>query len=335
MAIGRRESPVQTNCTSGNGLSGSPRGTIRSMPARRPLWSGSISFGLVNVPVRVFSAIHEHRLHFHLVHEADDGRIRYEKVCTLENRTVDDEEVVKAFELEPGRYVHLSEDDFEAVQAGGGHALELQEFVRYDQIDPLYFAHSYVVAPAEGAEPSYALLVRSMADTGLVGIGTFVMRNREYLGCLRVYGGQLILEQLHFADEIQLPDAVDAPALPKVGGRELELARGLIGALAADWEPGRYRDSYTDALRALVDRKVAGEDVRVERRPEPDEPVDLMEALRRSVAEARKTSAPTVEPTRKELEARARKLRIAGRSKMSKAELESAVADAERQSRAA
>ena len=168
------------------------------MPARRPLWSGSISFGLVNVPVRVFSAIHEHRLHFHLVHEPDDGRIRYEKICALEDRAVDDEEVVKAFELEPGRYVHLSEDDFEAVQAAGGHALELQEFVRYEQIDPLYFAHSYVVAPAEGAEPSYALLVRAMADTGLGGIGTFVMRNREYLGCLRVNGGRLILDQLYF-----------------------------------------------------------------------------------------------------------------------------------------
>jgi DNA end-binding protein Ku len=154
--------------------------------ATRALWSGSIAFGRVNVPVRVYSALHEQRLRFHLVHEPDDGPIGYEKVCKLEDKPVADNEIVKAFEYAKGKVVHLGDEDFEAVQVEGQRTIELADFVPYDEIDPIFFAHTYLVGPQEGAEKTYALLARAMRESGLAGIGKFVMRNRQHLGCLRV-----------------------------------------------------------------------------------------------------------------------------------------------------
>jgi DNA end-binding protein Ku len=159
----------------------------------RALWSGSIAFGLVNVPVRVYSAVHEHKLQFRLVHEKDDGPIGYQKVCKLEEKPVADDEIVKAFEYAKGKLVHLTDEDFEAVQVEGRHVIELEDFVPYEEIDPTFFAHTYLVGPQDGAEKTYALLVRAMSESGLAGVGKFVMRNRQYLGCLRVREGTLTL----------------------------------------------------------------------------------------------------------------------------------------------
>jgi DNA end-binding protein Ku len=256
--------------------------------APRALWSGSIAFGLVNVPVRVFSAVHEHKLRFRLVHEPDDGAIGYEKVCKLEEKPVDDGEIVKAFEVRKGELVHLTDEDFEAVQVEGRHTIELEDFVPYEEIDPTYFAHSYLVGPQDGAEKTYALLVRAMSESGLAGIGKFVMRNRQYLGCLRVRDRTLTLEQLRFADEIDPPAKVVPGKLPSVPKRELEMALALIEGFAGKWDPGKYRDTYTDALRKVVRAKAKGEEVRPAPQPKEDEPTDLMEALKASVEQARK-----------------------------------------------
>src|SRR5262249_49640236 len=148
----------------------------------RPLWTGAISFGLVNVPVRVYTAVHEHKLQFHLVHAKDDGPIGYEKVCKLEDKPVPDDEIVKAFALGTRKLVHLEDEDFEAAQIeGGARTIDLEDFVPYDQIDPIYFAHTYLVGPQAGAERPYALLVKAMEESGLAGIGKFVMRGRQYL----------------------------------------------------------------------------------------------------------------------------------------------------------
>jgi DNA end-binding protein Ku len=167
--------------------------------APRALWSGSIAFGLVNVPVRIYGAVHEHKLQFHLVHEKDDGPIGYQKVCKLEDKPVANDEIVKAYEFKKGEVVHLTDEDFEAVQVEGQHTIDLQDFVPYEDIDPTFFAHTYLVGPQDGAEKTYALLVKAMAESGLAGIGKFVMRSRQYLGCLRVREGTLTLEQLHSA----------------------------------------------------------------------------------------------------------------------------------------
>src|SRR3954453_11376877 len=144
----------------------------------RSLWTGSISFGLVNVPVRIFSAVHEHKLHFHLIPARDDSPIGYEKICKLEDKPVPSDEIVKAFEYSKGEFVQLTDEDFEAVQVEGQRTIDLEDFVPYEQIDPAFFAHTYLVGPQEGAERPYSLLVRAMEGSGLAGIGKFVMRNR-------------------------------------------------------------------------------------------------------------------------------------------------------------
>jgi DNA end-binding protein Ku len=252
--------------------------------APRSLWTGAISFGLVNVPVRVYTAVHEHRLRFHLVHEADDGPIGYEKVCKLEDKPVPDDEIVKAFEVSKGKLVHLSDEDFEAAQVeGSARTFELEDFVPYEQIDPTFFAHTYLVGPQDGAEHAYALLVKAMEDSGLAGIGKFVMRNRQYLGCLRVRDRVLTLEQMHFADEVDPPKGIVPSKLPNVSGKELDLATSLIESLAGDWKPSKYKDTYTDALMAVIKRKQKGEDVHVAPEQDEEAPPDLMEALRLSM----------------------------------------------------
>jgi DNA end-binding protein Ku len=246
----------------------------------------------VNVPIRVYSAVHEHKLHFHLVHAKDDGAIGYEKVCKLEHKPVADDEIVKAFEVSKGRLVHLDDEDFEAAQVeGGGHALELEDFVPYEQIDPTFFAHTYLVGPQDDAAHAYALLVRAMETSGLAGIGKFVMRGRQYLGCLRVRDRVLTLEQMHFADEVAPPRGIVPSKLPSVSGRELELATGLIASLAGDWKPAKYKDTYTDALTAVIKRKQKGEDVHIVPAEEEEAPTDLMEALRASMDAVQKSRA--------------------------------------------
>ena len=256
----------------------------------RSLWTGAVSFGLVNVPVRVYTAVHEHKLRFHLVHAKDDGPIGYEKVCKLEDKPVPDGEIVKAFEVSKGKLVHLEDEDFEAAQIeGGARTIELEDFVPYDQIDPTFFAHTYLVGPQDGAEHAYALLVRAMEESGLAGIGKFVMRSRQYLGCLRVRDRVLTLEQMHFADEIDPPKGIVPSRLPAVSRRELELATGLIENLAGDWKPSSYKDTYTDALLSVIKRKQKGEEVHAAPEPEQEEQPDLMEALRASMEAVKKT----------------------------------------------
>ena len=257
--------------------------------ALRSLWTGSISFGLVNVPVRVYTAVHEHRLRFQLVHAKDDGPIGYEKVCKLEGKAVPDDEIVKAFEVRKGELVHLEDEDFEAAKVEGARTIELEDFVPYEQIDSTFFSHTYLVGPQEGAERPYALLVKAMEDSGLAGVGKFVMRSRQYLGCLHVRNGTLTLEQMYFEDEIDPPGDVVPSRLPSVAARELELATSLIESLSGDWRPDRYEDTYTDALLAVVRRKQKGEEVREAPQVEEEEPPDLMEALRASVAAAGKS----------------------------------------------
>ena len=297
--------------------------------APRTLWTGSIAFGLVNVSVRIYSAVHEHKLRFRMIHVTDDGAIGYRKICKLEDEPVPDDEIVKAYEIRKGEFVPLGDEDFEAVQVEGQHTIELEDFVEYAEIDPTFFAHTYVVGPQEGAEKTYALLVGAMEQSGLAGIGKFVMRGRQYLGCLRVREGLLTLKQMHFADEVGPPSEIVPGELPDVGKRELEMALSLIDGFSGPWQPGKYRDTYTDALREIVEAKAKGREARPVRAPAEEEPPDLIEALRRSIEQARGRRAAD-EPTKRELEEQARALGIEGRSRMSKDDLAAAVEAARR-----
>jgi len=296
----------------------------------RALWTGSISFGLVNVPVRLYSAISEHRLQFHFVHEKDESPIGYQKICKLEEKPVPDKEIVKAFEYRKGEYIHMTDKDFEAARVEGYRTIDITDFVPYEQIDPIYFAHTYYVGPQDGSEKVYSLLVKAMEDSELAAVAKFVMRDRQYLGALRVREGVITLEQLYFADEVRPVDEL-RPKRGRVAQRELQMARQLIDSFTNDWEPEKYRDTYRDALRAVIEAKRKGKEVHVAAEPEEERPTDLLTALRASV-EASKGGErrPSANGSRRdeleglpksELDKRARDADIEGRSRMSKEEL--------------
>ena len=300
----------------------------------RALWSGSITFGLVNVPVRLYSAISEHKLEFHFVHEKDDSPIGYQKICKLEDKPVPDKEIVKAFEYGKGKYVYMEDEDFAAARVEGYKTIDITDFVPYEDIDPIFFAHTYLVGPQDGAEKVYSLLVRAMEDSELAAIAKFVMRDRQYLGALRVRDGVITLEQLHFADEIRPVDEIK-PKRERVDKRELKMAEQLIASFSGDWKPERYEDTYREALRAVIEAKRKGKEVHVAAEVEEEEPTDLMSALRASLESAKGGRRPSRarsstngasredlgELSKSELGQRARKAKIEGRSTMSKDEL--------------
>ena len=254
----------------------------------RAIWTGSISFGLVNVPVRMYSAIAENDLRFHLIHEPDGGRIGYQKICKSEGEPVPDEEIVKGFEFEQDEFVVLEDEDFEAARTEGVKTIELSDFVPYDEIDPIYFERTYFLGPQEGGEKVYALLREAMEQTGLAALGKFVMRDRQHLGCLRVREGALTLEKMFFHDEIRPLDEI-APGKVKVAKTELEMATALVEQYTGEFDPKKYEDTYREALCKVIRAKRKGKTVTA---PEPEteeEPADLMAALRASVEAAKRS----------------------------------------------
>jgi DNA end-binding protein Ku len=253
----------------------------------RAIWSGAISFGLVNVPVRMYSALDEHDLHFHLIHEPDGGRIGYQKFCKKEEKLVPDDEIVKAFEIKKDKLVVLDDEDFEAVKTEGVKTIEISDFVPYEEIDPIYFDRTYVLGPQDGSEKVYALLREAMQQTGLVAIGKYVMRDRQHLGCLRVREGVISLEKMFFHDEIR-PVGDLAPGKRKVPKAELDLATALIKQFTGKFEPEKYEDTYRDALLAIIKAKQKGETITAAPVEEEEEPTDLLAALKASVDAAKK-----------------------------------------------
>src|SRR6476620_578210 len=169
----------------------------------RAIWTGSISFGLVNVPVRMYSAIEDRDVRFHLLHEKDDSRIGYEKICKEEGKPVPDDEIVRGYEVSEGEYVYVTDEDLEAAAGETYRTIDIQDFVAVDEGDPIFVERTSYLGPAAGGEKTYALLVRAMEESGLVGIATYVIRDKQQLGCLRIRDGLIVLEKLFFADEIR------------------------------------------------------------------------------------------------------------------------------------
>jgi DNA end-binding protein Ku len=299
----------------------------------RAIWTGSISFGLVNVPVRMYSAVSEHDVHFHLLHEKDDSRIGYEKICKEEGKPVPDDEIQKAYEFAPGEYVYVTDEDLAAAEGETYRTIELEDFVPYEEIDPIYFERTYYLGPAAGGEKVYALLREAMEESGLSGIGTYVMRDKQHLGCLRVRDGVIVLERMYFADEVRPADEIEVDDA-SVGKRELEMARELIDRFAGPFEPEKYEDTYQKRLLEIIDSKRKGEEVHVEPRADDEAPSDLMEALRASVKAAQKRRSGArrnggggsdggdlSDLSKAELEKRAKRAGVRGYSKMKKDEL--------------
>ena len=307
----------------------------------RALWSGSISFGLVNAPVRMYPAVHEHDLELHLVHVEDGSPIGYQKYCKEEDKPVPDKEIAKAYKTN-GKLVLLEDEDFAAAQGETYKTIEILDFVPYEQIDPIYFERTYYLGPEQGAEKVYALLVRAMEQSELAGVVRYVFHDRERLGCLRVRDGVLVLERMYFADEIRPHDEIRPKRRGKVDDQELELALSLIERITSDFDPGRYEDRYRDRLLKVIREKRKGKTIEAPAAEERTEPPDLLAALRESVERAqggngsergngsKRGNGDLGDMSVKQLNERARKLDIGGRSSMTKRELVSAIRKAER-----
>jgi DNA end-binding protein Ku len=241
----------------------------------------------------MYTAISEKDIRFNLLHEPDQGRIGYVKTCKVDGKEVPNDEIVKAYEVSKGEFVTLTDEDFEAARAEGGHSITIHDFVPVDQIDPIYFERTYFLGPEEGAgEAIYALLAQAMADSGLAAVATYVRSDRENLACLRVRDGVITLERMFFDDEVRSTDGI-APAKSKVDKRQLEMARDLIGAYTnEEFDISKYRDTYRDRLLEVIDRKRQGKTSKPKAVSTEEKPPDLMAALTASLDLARKDKKP-------------------------------------------
>jgi DNA end-binding protein Ku len=257
----------------------------------RAIWSGSISFGLVNVPVKAYTASRDHEVHFHQLEAGTGSRIRYKKVSEKSGREVDSGKIELGYELGKGRYVTIDPDELDELRPRSTRAIDVSDFVALEEIDPIYYEHTYWLAPAdEAADRPYRLLLAAMEDRARVGIGSVVMRRKQYLAAIRPLDGALALSTMRFADEVVDRSQIDE--LPsrrsKPDAKELKLATSIVDALATEWDPEKYHDTYTEELRELLTRKAKGETIVAEEAPEADaEVIDLMAALEASVEAAR------------------------------------------------
>jgi DNA end-binding protein Ku len=256
----------------------------------RAIWSGSISFGLLNVPVKLYSAVARRGISLREIRESDGARIRHRRVAEGTDEEVPYEKIIKAFEISKDHYVPLSKDEMASLDPKKSRAIEVQDFVDLTEIDPIYFDSPYYLGPAEGAGRAYSLLAEAMEGSGKVAIARFVFRNKEHLAAIRPADGVLTLTTMRFADEVVSPSELDdvLPAeKPEVAKREVQMAEQLIESLTRSFDPGAYRDEYREELLAMIERKAAGEEIVAA--PEGDEreatkAPDLMAALEESIA---------------------------------------------------
>jgi DNA end-binding protein Ku len=255
----------------------------------RPIWSGTISFGLVSVPVRMFPATESKELRFHFLDKKDLTPIAYEKVRRDDRERVDVDEIVRGFEIEKGRYVPLDDEDLDRLDIELTHSIDIMDFVDLDEIDPVYFRKAYYLLPAEGAEKPYRLLVRALEETGKVGIAKVVIRNKQHLAAVRPYEGLLLLETMYYADEVRSPQAIAGDlGTSKLQSAEVEMAKSLVENLSEPFEPGKYDDTYRKELLDLIRAKAEGQPLPEPAQEQEGEVVDLMEALRESVERTKK-----------------------------------------------
>jgi DNA end-binding protein Ku len=255
----------------------------------RAIWTGSISFGLLNVPVKLYSAVSKKSVSFRELRESDGSRVRHKRVAEADGEEVAYEEIVKGYEIAPEQYVVITRDELEELDPKKTRAIEIQDFVDLDEIDPIYFDHPYYLGPDKGAERAYALLVKAMADARKVAIARFVLRNKESLAALRPMDGVMTMATMRFADEVVSPKEIEevvADGAEKPEKRELEMAKALIDSLSADFDAEKYRDEYREELLALIERKARGESVvqPEAEAPKPTKAPDLMAALEESLA---------------------------------------------------
>jgi DNA end-binding protein Ku len=266
----------------------------------RAIWSGSISFGLLNVPVKLYSAVSKQTVRFKELREGDGARIRHKRVAENDGKEVPYEKIVKGYEYAPDQYVVLTKEELAELDPKRTRAIEIQDFVDLDDIDPIYFEQPYYLGPDTGAERAYALLVQAMKEARKVAIARFVLRNKEHLAAIRPMGDVLTLTTMRFHDEVSSPNDLDGEVFEeakpkKPEQRELEMAKQLIESLTSAFKPDQYRDEYREELLDLLERKAAGKEVvsAPTEEPKPTKAPDLMAALEESLAAVRSEEAVT------------------------------------------
>jgi DNA end-binding protein Ku len=256
--------------------------------APRSIWRGTISFGLVSVPVRMFTATESKELRFHFLHKDDLTPIGYDKVRKDTGEHVDPEDIVRGFEVSKGQYVPLEDEDLDRLDVELTKAIDICDFVDLDEIDPVYFRKAYYLLPEDGAEKPYLLLVRALDETGKVGIAKVVIRNKQHLAALRPVNGSIVLETMYYADEVRKPEKVKAKG--DLRSAEVEMAKSLVENLSESFDPEKYDDTYRKELLELLRAKAKGKKLPEPQEDEGGEVIDLMQALRESVEKTKRSA---------------------------------------------
>jgi DNA end-binding protein Ku len=258
----------------------------------RAIWKGSISFGLVNIPIALYPATKREELKFRLLREKDLSPVNYKRVAEKDGKEVPWDQIVKGYEFEKGKYVVLKEEDFQRVDLEATQTVDIQDFVEIEEIDPMYFYKPYYLEPQKGGDKAYVLLRDALESTKKVGIAKVVIKTRQYLAGVKPEDGVLILELMHFAEELADPGKLHLPKNLEPGKRELDMAKALVGSMSAKWNPEKYHDDYREALMEVIEEKVeaGGEEIeeKPKKAPTPTKVIDLVSVLQQSLQESGK-----------------------------------------------
>jgi DNA end-binding protein Ku len=253
----------------------------------RAIWKGSISFGLVNIPIALYPATRREELKFRLLRESDLSPVSHKRVAEKDGKEVPWNQIVKGYEYEKGKYVILKDEDFQRVDLEATQTVDIQDFVEQEEIDPIFFYKPYYLEPQKGGDKAYALLRDALKDSGKVGIAKVVIKTREYLAGVKPEDGVLVLELMHFADELADPGKLHVPKKAEVGKREMNMAKSLVDSMSSKWNPEKYKDDYREALMELIEEKVEAGGKEIEEKPKkapkPTKVIDLVSVLQKSL----------------------------------------------------
>ena len=265
----------------------------------RAIWKGNISFGLVNIPIALYPATRREELKFRLLRAKDHSPVNYKRVAEKDGKEVPWGEIVKGYEYEKGKFVVLNEKDFQRVDLEATQTVDIQDFVDLDEIDPMYFYKPYYLEPQKGGDKAYVLLREALADGKKVGIAKVVIKTRQYLAGVKALKHALVLELMHFAEELLDAEKLNVPKKLEVGKREKEMAEALVKSMSSKWDPEKYHDDYREALMEVIEEKVEAGGKEIKEKPKEKKPstkvIDLVAVLQESLAQskgAKKKSAP-------------------------------------------
>jgi DNA end-binding protein Ku len=270
----------------------------------RAIWKGSISFGLVNIPIALYPATRREEFKFRLLRKSDLSPVNYKRVAEKDGKEVAWDEIVKGYEYEKGKYVILKDEDFQRVDLEATQTVDIQDFVEQQEIDPIFFYKPYYLEPQKGGDKAYALLRDALKDSGKVGIAKVVIKTREYLAGVKPEDGVLVLELMHFADELADPGKLHVPKKTEVGKREMNMAKSLIDGMSSKWNPEKYKDDYREALMEVIEEKVEAGGKEIEEKPKkapkPTKVIDLVSVLQKSLEQTGTKKKATTKSRRKQ-----------------------------------